>query len=352
VTYALGGESGGEPRETIGVVEVDALGLTYRLFRDDPALPGIATAADAEAMQRRFAALASEVTNGCRDPTCVVTPIRYKPALSCALRYELEAPARARFFGKLFADGGDGRASVLAALHGAGSLPRILKPLAYWPDLQLLVQPAVEGVQLGAAAFNASSSECARLLYEAGRSAAALTSVDVAGPRRTLDDDVRDLRLSRPLLLQLAPELLPGFDEAVAGIAGLAGSRPEPAPVPSHGALRSDQFLVEGDSLVLVDLDGFCWANPARDVANFLAYLDWRAIRLPATAALVAAGREAFLAGYAGVVPLPSERWLELYRAASMLKIAARRFRRLSFDEWDLVPELIDAARTALAALR
>jgi phosphotransferase family enzyme len=352
VTYALEGESAdGEPRETIGVVEVDASGPTYGLFRNDPRLPGLATAADAEAMRQRFAALPSEVANGRRAATCVVTPVRYKPAVSCVLRYELEGPARATFFAKLFAEGGDERLSVLAALHKVAPLPRILKPLAYWPDLQLLVQPAVEGAPLGETAFILRSSECARLLYEAGRSAAALTTVDVPGPHRTLDEDLRDLRLYRPLLAQLAPTLIPGFDEAVASIGGLSGSRPEPGPVPSHGALRIDQFLVEDDSLVLIDLDGFCWANPARDVANFLAYLDWRGIRLPATAGLVTAGREAFLAGYASAAPLPSPRWLELYHAASMLKIAGRRFRHLTFDEWELVPELIVAARAALAAL-
>jgi hypothetical protein len=130
-----------------------------------------------------------------------------------------------------------------------------------------------------------------------------------------------------------------------------ASAAVEPPHCPSHGALRTDQFLVGDDGgLVLMDLDGFCSATPARDIGNLLAYLDWRVIRRPRDAALVDRARSAFLDGYAALGFLPESSWLGLFRATSMLKIAGRRLESFSFEEWELVPELIDAARRTLPA--
>ena len=55
-------------------------------------------------------------------------------------------------------------------------------------------------------------------------------------------------------------------------------------------------------------------------------------------------GRNAFVAGYAARgLALEPER-LRIFEAASMLKIAARRFRRLAVSEWPVVHALVDAA--------
>jgi Ser/Thr protein kinase RdoA (MazF antagonist) len=94
----------------------------------------------------------------------------------------------------------------------------------------------------------------------------------------------------------------------------------------------------------MIDLDGFCLANPARDVGNFLAYLCWKAIRQPEHATFVECAGQAFLNGYLEAGGDLDDRWLDLYQAASLLKIAGRRFRSLTFIEWPLVKHLIDAA--------
>jgi hypothetical protein len=39
---------------------------------------------------------------------------------------------------------------------------------------------------------------------------------------------------------------------------------------------------------------------------------------------------------------------LQAFEAASLLKIAGRCYRKLAVEEWDLVPELVDAARDCL----
>jgi aminoglycoside phosphotransferase (APT) family kinase protein len=112
--------------------------------------------------------------------------------------------------------------------------------------------------------------------------------------------------------------------------------------------MRTDQFLLQGDRLAMIDLDSYCWANPARDLGNFLAYLCWKAIRQPEHAQFVERAGRAFLEGYLSVQKDIDERWLSVYQAASLLKIAGRRFRSLTFLEWPLVIHLIQAAHAAI----
>src|SRR5439155_25903674 len=122
--------------------------------------------------------------------------------------------------------------------------------------------------------------------------------------------------------------------------------------VASHGAFRTDQFMIEDDQLVMIDLDGFCWADPARDLGNFLAYLSWKAIRNPQQAAFIEQAGQVFLDGYMTSRAAPDRPWLAIYQADSLLKLAGRRYRSLTAKEWPLVPQLLDAALDTLSALR
>jgi aminoglycoside phosphotransferase (APT) family kinase protein len=120
------------------------------------------------------------------------------------------------------------------------------------------------------------------------------------------------------------------------------------APVASHGALRTDQFMIEQDLIALIDLDSFCWANPARDIGNFLAYLRWKAMRQPHYATFIERGERAFLAGYATARAIPVKEWLVHYEAVALLKIVGRRFRNLVVQEWPLAVRLLDVALAML----
>jgi Ser/Thr protein kinase RdoA (MazF antagonist) len=233
-------------------------------------------------------------------------------------------------------------------------MPRVPRPLFYWPDLELVIQPAVTAAPLTAHALEASrpADARARWMRSAGSGLAALHgTVTASGPRRRLQDDARELQGFETLFSRLAPDLARRFDDAVAAVCQHALAGPEPTAAASHGAFRTDQLLVDGDrGLVLIDLDSFCWATPGRDMGNLLAYLDWRAIRRPEDSALVDRARSAFLEGYAAIAPLPGSSWLAAFRAASMLKIAGRRLRSLSIEEWKLLSKLLDAAWETLPA--
>jgi hypothetical protein len=72
--------------------------------------------------------------------------------------------------------------------------------------------------------------------------------------------------------------------------------------------------------------------------------LCWKAIRQPEHAQFIERAGRAFLEGYFSVQGDIDERWLWVYQAASLLKIAGRRFRSLTYLEWPLIIHLIQLA--------
>jgi hypothetical protein len=354
----LAERAGAPPQRTIGVVEATPAGVAHRLYNDDPRLPWLADAAEPVGMQQRFAALLTDTP----IEACTVTPVRYRAGVRCVFRYDIQTAASKQvLFGKLLGEGGEQLLATVSALHSAsrgvnaptlnaahGSaqpMPRIPPPLAYWPDIHMLIQPEVAGgAELNDLAFDPSQDAAtrARWLHEAGARLAGLHAAQVDGPPRTLEDDVNELREYIAPMAQPDPELARRYEAAVARIAAALGDAPSPGTA-THGAFRTDQYMIEGDELVMIDLDGFCWAEPERDLGNFLAYLLWKAIRKPADAGFIMRAGQIFMEGYQAAGREPDEHRLAIYQADSLLKIAGRRYRSLTTKEWHLVPRLIEA---------
>jgi aminoglycoside phosphotransferase (APT) family kinase protein len=347
----------GAPTQTIGVLEVSPQGLAHRLYSDDPRLPWLQAATDPAGMRERFATLLAD-QGGASFGECAVTPVRYHAGARCVFRYDLRGPAGERtLFGKLIGQGAELAMSTVAALHQASAaapnMPRILQPQAFWPDLHLLVQPEVSGrAELNDLAFDPAVDRAARerWLHRAGQCLAGLHQVaGIDGPPRTLHDDLGELEEYIAPIEAVDAQLAARYGDALAAMQALAARHTQAAPVASHGAFRTDQFMIDGDELVMIDLDGFCWASPARDLGNYLAYLRWKQIRQPARAALIERAGELLLEGYRQEAPAPGPQELAIYEAASMLKIAGRRYRSLTVKEWHLVPALLDAAERTIA---
>lgn len=354
-------EPGEEPRQTIGVLEINPDKMVTRYYPSDPKLPWLAPATDPEGMRQRFATITD---HGSFENISQVgiNPVRYKPGLHCVFKYQVESPQGVKtYFAKLFAGDADQLIKTISALYEASltvaGMPRVLPPVAYWPELQMIVQPAVvDGVEFTKHIYDPqlSPEEREYWMRRGGECLAALHSCAVPGEVRTLAQDLEDLEDYLEAMQKVKPELADRYAEAIQAIVKKMDGLNEPDPVPSHGAMRTDQYLIQNRELVLIDLDGFCWSNPARDLGNFLAYLCWKAIRQPEHGAFVESAGRVFLDGYLDARPdLDSSpkvdvRWLSLYQAASLLKIAGRRFRSLTFREWPLVIHLIDAANAAL----
>ncbi len=352
-TYSLSvEEADAAPWPTIGVVEVTPADMQHRLFTEDPQLLGLAQAADVDVMAQPVLALMGAQHQAEGAQLFAATPVRYKPGARCTLRYELHtAHGRKSCFGKLFAHDGAHLWQTVSALYQASQhepeLPRIPQPLAYWPGMEMLLQAAVAGAELHTLAFDPKIDAATRggWLRAAGRCIAALHAyAGIEAPRRTFAANLAELDEYRLALRQANPALADRYSAAIATLHDGNNRLQEPAPVVSHGALRTDQFMLQDNQLVLIDLDSVCWANPAHDLGNLLAYLTWKALRQPQHAAFIQFAQQEFLAGYRTLRTLPDAGWLSFYQAASMLKIVGRRYSGLTYQEWPLTEQLLDKA--------
>ena len=355
VTYKLAIEPvGAAPYQTIIAVAATPAGISQRSFTADPHLGGLATAGTPEAMQERLIALPQTPGLDGMESRLTVTPLRYKAGVRCALRYDVQQEARSTpYFGKLVAGQSAHLAQTITLLTAASQaepvLPHIAPLLAYWSDLDMVVQAAMPGAELHRVAFDDRLATDTRLawLETAGRAIAALHSLSVpancpgVGAPQWLADDVAGLSAYIPAIAQVNPDLAARFVEVVALLTDRTAHCAEAAPVVTHGALRTDQFLLDGAHLVLIDLDSVCWASPARDLGNFLAYLTWKALRQPADALFIQQAQQAFLAGYQTHRALPEAAWLTFYQAAALLKIIGRRYTGLTVQEWPLTATLL-----------
>ena len=341
VVWRLTGERDRAERVTFGVAQADPAGATFRLFQHDRGLPGLQAAADPTRV----------TVGGDHGAVRAIVPVRYQPGRSCVLRLDLEDGTS--LFGKVSGEADALAATVkdLGAARGRGSgLPRVPRVLGELSDLQLVLFEHLGGEPLGKVIFARERAEDDRLeaVARAGAAVAALHTLPApAGPARRLDHDLQELRGYLPVVSHFEPRAAAGIAEAIQRLsASAADSGTRAAPVASHGALRADQLLVDHDlDVAMLDLDGFCRSAPERDVANLLAYLDWRGIRIPADRSMAERARNAFLSGYASAGRAPDETTLARYRSVSLLKIAGRRYRSLGVREWWMVPELTDLAR-------
>jgi hypothetical protein len=339
------------PERTIGVLEFTPEGgIRPRLYTADDRLPWLTLATDLNHMQRLFSELPSF---GEQVTLLEIFPVRYAPGLRCVIRYTVQTSSgKEVFYGKSFSGGAEQLMNTLMDLHKSSReneyMPQISAPVAVWPDMEMILQAAVpDGIEFTQFIYDQryEASERESWMVKAGRALGVFHNNSTApSETKTVYDDLRDLHEHTLIIAKVEPELATKYEELIQQINTKVDHFKEPKSVASHGAMRTDQFLLQGDRLAMIDLDSYCWANPARDLGNFLAYLCWKAIRQPEHAEFIERVGQVFLSGYLSVQGDIDNRWLSVYQAASLLKIAGRRFRSLTYLEWPLVIHLIQAA--------
>jgi aminoglycoside phosphotransferase (APT) family kinase protein len=357
-TYELiVGRPDSSPERTIGVLDFTPEGVIPRIYTADERLPWLALATDLNEMQRRFAELPAFAGFGDQVRLWEIFPVRYKPGLHCVIRYTARTPSGNKmFYGKSFTGDAEQLYKTIIDLHTCSEenpeMPLISAPVAVWPDLEMIVQAAVpNGIEFSHFAYDQAYDASLRedWFVKAGRALGVFQdNSTVPGETKTVYDDLQDLHEYTVIIGKVRADLAAKYEEVIQHINTKVSQFQEPKPVASHGAMRTDQYIVQGDRLAMIDLDSYCWANPARDLGNFLAYLCWKAIRQPEHAQFVERAGRAFLEGYLSVHADIDERWLSVYQAASLLKIAGRRFRSLTYLEWPLIIHLIQAAHSAI----
>jgi aminoglycoside phosphotransferase (APT) family kinase protein len=251
----------------------------------DPRLPQLELLCEPAQVARELARLLED------GPVEVVqaTVVRHKPGRRCLLRYEVRVGAdgeerRETLYGKVFASGRGAqvyeRLRVVAAAAACGPDVAIPEPVGYVAPLKLLVQRAVPGEPAhqslldGDESLAAGIADALHALHESG----------VALDRRhDLDDELAPLA-GRVERLAALDRRLASAARRCLELARLRAELPWSWRArPVHRDFYHDQVLVRADGLSILDWDDAAMAEPAVDVANFLAHLRLLALQTTGT---------------------------------------------------------------------
>jgi len=265
----------------------------------DAALPALAPLTDparARALLERHVATASPAYAGLRIAGCTPRVVRYKPGSRCTILFDLDyaAPAEAAAHGwpslvvaKTYR--GDKGLIAFAGMRalwqsplGRGDVVTIAEPLAYLPDLRVLLQGPIGEErtlkELTRSAIDAGTPEAlGELDGYLAKTAAGLatlhTSGAVIGEPHTLEAELAEVREVLGDLAAVVPDLAGAASALLARVEELAARHPADPPVPSHRSFRPAQVLLSHGGIGFIDFDGACQAEPALDLALFRATL-------------------------------------------------------------------------------
>jgi aminoglycoside phosphotransferase (APT) family kinase protein len=331
-------------------VDVSADGWSWRDYREDSGLPGLAHATDPGEVARLLAD-----RSGGPECRCQVEAVRYRSGSRCVLRYDLRTgTASTSVYAKVVTpERFPEAARIQQALAGPGEDGPVLVPalVSAWADQQALVAEAIPGRKVSSvlAAPAEPVTRRLRLAHELGGLLALFHGRDVTAPGRSSLDQLASLET----LLPAARLCDPVTADRVTRLLDLLATR---APATStevlgHGGFRPGQVVWSPHrGLVLLDTDGARRCDQGRDLGSALAHLRWQAIRRPGQRPVLHRAEQALLAGYVDRTQVTDREALTWWRAAGLLQVALRRYRRLEVSQWRLVPELVRAATDLLAA--
>jgi Ser/Thr protein kinase RdoA (MazF antagonist) len=256
-------------------------------------------------------------------------------------------------YGKVVA----GQAGLMASLLGAlreralNGEPRhefrVPRLLTVRPELNLALLEKVPGTRRIGALIKSRVQEegegAASLALEEAVDACAHIAATLHGweievaPHRTFDDDLTALRPDLEIVAGMAPELGAELADSIRRIAD-AASTLVPLPLKlGHGDFTPSQVLFDDDIGGLLDFDGLCQAEPARDLGHFCAYL-----RVACAKAEWAAGKDRsglseelvdrFVRTYEGVTGTPPAEARQLHGRIGVH--ASLRLVKMSVGSW------------------
>jgi hypothetical protein len=228
-----------------------------------------------------------------RIAACRPEVLGYKPGSRCIIRYHLDYPPDlagrgwpASVIAKTYRkeskarNAYDGMVALWRTPLAHGDVVAIAEPLAYIPELKVMVQGPVGGGEsledmLKRALKTESPAALAEVELFMRKAAAGLAAFHRSGVRHgetvTLDERFDELAELIDRLHVGAPELTGAAEPLLARLRELAAACPAGALVPTHGTLSPEQVLIDGERVGLIDFDDFSMAEPALDVGLFRA---------------------------------------------------------------------------------
>jgi streptomycin 6-kinase len=301
-----------------GLVLDDAMVL-MRVFPYDEKITPLADLADA---QKRSQLLAAVFPDKPEFQNAAITTLHYK--------------AERRYVGLIVTDSGE--KAVLKIYEERGyrkskrvatflsEKPRwITRPLGYSDRHRALVFSWSDGVSLSqnvcAASFDKHSFEAA------GRILAKFHSQRSSG----LNSLPRELEVAQLLIAARAVAVTcEQLTEIARDLALRMACKLLAAPVirrPLHGDFYPDQVILTEDGIALIDLDAAVRGDPATDLGNFIARLEYGVLRGDLAPNRVREVRKALLEGYVAESAADAPARIDLYNAAGLLRLAVDPFR-------------------------
>lgn len=223
---------------------------------------------------------------------CAPKVVRYKPGSRCTVVYHLsyeDGQAQSQDWPELVVaktyrgEKGKNAFDSMAALWNAplmrGRVVKVAQPLAYLPDLKVLVQgPIQEEQTLKDLIYQAIQTQSAQVLEQLNMfmrqtavGLAALHHSEVKlGRVWVWNDEMSEVRSQVDRLAETLPDLRTAAAPLLNRLNTLAAQTPADRLIPVHGTFRPAQVLLHQGEIGFIDFDSFCQSEPANDLALFL----------------------------------------------------------------------------------
>jgi hypothetical protein len=260
---------------------------------EDPALPALPLLTDPEQARVLLEASIRECSPAYADLSIQAVEIRhlrYKPGSRATVVYGLTyAPEHAgehwppivvakTYSGDKGQNAYDGMAALWDSPLSRGDVVTLAEPLAYIPELKVLVQGPIFEEQtledmLKAAVRSGSPDKLAELdeyMRKTARGLAALHTSGVEyGETITFEDELAEVREVIARLAGPAPQLADAAEPLLQHLEAVAAETPADPALPAHRAFRPAQVLIYQGAIGFIDFDGFGQSEPALDLSRF-----------------------------------------------------------------------------------
>jgi len=227
------------------------------------------------------------------------------------------------------------------------------RPLCYQPEHRLLWQERVPGVTLDSL-LNRPGLDTA-LLARVARAVAALHCTPFATGRPVATSGIVErLMSSEALVARAQPQCAPALAQATLQLLQRAPSLETRTCATLHGDLHSNNILIDGASVYLVDLDEASNGPPLSELGSFLAELIYRACLSGTAPDALAPALTSIVQAYRQAAPWPvTDEEVGWYTAAALIhERAFRCVTSLKPGRMEILGRLVDiAARVSRVGL-
>jgi hypothetical protein len=260
----------------------------------DPALPALPLLSDPNAardlLERSIRACSPNYSN-ISIQACAIKHLRYKPGSRATVVYQLEYASEhaghgwppivvaKTYSGSKGQNAYDGMRALWGSQLSKGDLVTIAEPLAYIPELKVLVQGPIYEEQtledlLKSALESASPASMQELRDYMRKTAIGLAALHQSGVTYgetiSWEDELAEVREVIGRLAVPIPTIADAAAPLLEQLEAIAAETPADRVMPSHRAFRPAQVLLHRGKIGFIDFDGFGQSEPALDLSRFL----------------------------------------------------------------------------------